>query len=121
MIYHIAGRAAWAEAQTRGHYSAPSLDNEGFIHCSTRDQLLQVANDFYRGETEMLVLCIEESKLGQELRWEAPAHPKPLNARETAEDSLFPHLYGVLNLDAVSAVYELNEGASGFALPTGLT
>ena len=121
MIYHITSRAAWARAQTHGHYSAPSLESEGFIHCSTRDQVLQVANDFYRGQADLLLLCIDERRLASELRWEAPAHPEPLDAGETDEDSHFPHLYGELNLDAVSAVHELGEDGSGFALPPGLS
>ncbi|MCY4062522.1 MAG: DUF952 domain-containing protein [Chloroflexi bacterium] len=120
MIYHITTCAAWADAQKRGDYQAPSLKNEGFIHCSTRDQLLYVADSFYRGETDLLVLCIDECKLGAELRWEAPAHPESLNDSAVSSDVLFPHLYGPLNLDAVMAVHGLKEGASGFALPPGL-
>lgn len=120
MIYHITSRSAWAEAQKRGGYQAPSLKNEGFIHCSTRDQLLYVADSFYRGETDLLVLCIDESKLCAERSWEAPAHPESLNDSAVSSDVLFPHLYGPLNLDAVLAVNELNEGASGFALPPGV-
>ena len=120
MIYHIASRAAWEEAQKRGVYSAPSLKSEGFIHCSTRDQLLQVANDFYRGESNLLLLCIDESQLRSELRWEAPTHPKLEAAEKTRNDVLFPHLYGVLNLDAVVAVYDFPEAHSGFRLPAEL-
>ena len=120
MIYHIASRSAWEAARTHGQYSAPSLKSEGFIHCSTRMQVLAVANDFYRGQSDLLLLCIDEGRLCAELRWEAPAHPNPLVVDRVSGDSLFPHLYGLLNLDAVVAVHELNEGASGFALPRAL-
>lgn len=120
MIYHITKGSAWAEAQKRGSYRAASLVSEGFIHCSTRDQLLKVANRFYCGETDLLVLCIDEGRLGAELRWEAPAHPQPTGTVANLVEALFPHLYGPLNLDAVVAVHELREGASGFALPPGL-
>jgi len=121
VIYHITSRAAWARAQTQGHYSAPSLESEGFIHFSTRDQVLQVANDFYRGQADLLLLCIDESRLASELRWEAPAHPTPEAAHKREQDAPFPHLYGVLNLDAVVAVYDFHAGRTGFALPPGLT
>jgi uncharacterized protein (DUF952 family) len=120
MIYHIASRAAWADAQKRKQYRATSLESEGFIHCSARKQALEVANALYRGQTDLLLLCIDENKLSSELRWEAPAHPKASMAEQAEEGSPFPHLYGVLNLDAVVAVHKLNERASGFVLPPDL-
>ncbi|MDE2776180.1 MAG: DUF952 domain-containing protein [Chloroflexota bacterium] len=120
MIYHLTDRAAWDDARARGEYSAASLVSEGFIHCSTRDQLLAVANDFYRGEADLLALCIDENRLRAELRWEAPSHPNPLSDSGVSGSSLFPHLYGVLNLDAVVEVYELSERETGYALPRGI-
>ncbi len=120
MIYHIISRAAWALAQARGRYQPPSLASEGFIHCSTRGQALSVANDFYRGQADLLLLCLDETKLLAELRWEAPAHPNATSLKQTADASPFPHLYGELNLDAVVAVFNFNETASGYALPPDL-
>lgn len=120
MIYHITGRSAWVDAQKRGSYHAPSLESEGFIHFSTREQLLSVANSFYRGETDLLVLCIDEGKLAADLRWEAPAHPQPPKNSAINSDVLFPHLYGPLNFDAVLQVHDLIEVETGFALPRGL-
>lgn len=120
MIYHITCRAAWEEARKHGHYRAPSLESEGFIHCSTRDQLLAVANDFYRGQKDLLLLCIDENLLGAPLLWEAPAHPNPNQAEQAAADPLFPHLYGVLNLDAVIGVFAFHEAGTGFFLPPNL-
>lgn len=120
MIYHITDRAAWAEARERGQYSAPSLENEGFIHCSKREQVLDVANDFYREQADLVLLCIDKIELRAELRWEGPAHPKPHDGAGTRDDSLFPHLYGVLNLDAVVAVFDFNQSESGFTLPPNL-
>ena len=115
MIYHITSRAAWAEARKLKLYRAPSLESEGFIHCSTREQVLGVANEIYRGQSDLLLLCLDASKLHAELRWEAPAHPRGSGAEGAASDSLFPHLYGPLNLDAVVDVHELTESESGFA------
>jgi len=120
VIYHITSRTAWEEARRRGQYRAPSLKSEGFIHCSTRKQVLGVANDFYRGQSDLLLLCIDERGLRAELRWEAPAHPEPLKDSGASSDSLFPHLYGMLNLDAVVDAIDFNETESGFALPPDL-
>lgn len=117
MIYHITSRAHWQSAIEGGKYSPPSLQAEGFIHCSRSEQALGVANDLFRGGSDLLLLCIDESKLSAELRWEAPAHPAPAGANHTIDDSAFPHIYGELNLEAVAAVEEFREGANGFEWP----
>ncbi len=120
MIYHITSGAAWAQAQMRGQYRAPSLASEGFIHCSTRDQVPGVANEFYRGKADLRLLCINADKLKCELRWEAAAHPDGVMAPHSRDDARFPHLYGALNLEAVVAAVAFKERDSGFALPPDL-
>ena len=103
MIFHITSQAEWSQAQTRGEYTAPSLVSEGFIHFSTEKQVLVVANAFYRGRKDLVVLKVDEARLKSELKWEAPAGPPSDNI---SESDLFPHIYGPGNLDAVIAVLE---------------
>ncbi len=116
MIVHITTRDEWAAAQPAGSFRAASLDSEGFIHCSTWQQVLAVANLFYRGRGDLLLLRIDESRLHAPLKWEAPAHPDPGQAGEFDETDRFPHIYGELNLDAVVAVASLRENRDGFAV-----
>ena len=66
LAYHIS-KAEWNEAQQRGEYVAPSLETEGFIHCSTEKQVLHVANAFYRGRNDLVLLKLDEAKLKPEL------------------------------------------------------
>lgn len=120
MIYHIVSRVDWGRPIDQDQYSAPSLKAEGFIHCSTREQALAVANDFYRGQRDLLLLCIDESKLTAELRWEAPAHPNPAAVEQTRTEALLPHIYGALNLEAVVQAREFREGDRGFQFPPDL-
>ena len=114
MIYHITTHAAWQAAQSHGSYRAESLATEGFIHCSTRRQVLHVANSIYRGADELLLLQIDESSLQAPLVWEAPAHPDPAKADEFSDRGKFPHIYGALNLDAVVGMETLREGSDGY-------
>jgi len=115
MILHITSRAEWADAQTRGDYSAPSLNTEGFIHCSTEKQVLHVANAFYRGRKDLVLLKLDEAKLKPELRWEAPAG---LTAPGISESDLFPHVFGPINLTAVASVLDFEPDSAGtFILP----
>ena len=120
MIHPITGRAAWEAALTAGEYAAESLASEGFIHCSTRAQLLGVADSLYHGQRDLVVLSIDEKALEAELRWEAAAHPPGSELPEAAEESLFPHIYGAITLRAVVEVLPLREGDGGFVLPSDL-
>ena len=107
MIYHIAYPADWAAAQRDGEYLTSSrgrtLAVEGFIHASTAGQLAVVANAFYADEDDLVVLVIDEERVGPEVVWEAvPGMTEP-----------FPHIYGPLNPDAVVDVRPLSRDADG--------
>lgn len=120
MIFHITSRAHWAIAQAAGLYRAPSLESVGFIHCSAQDQILGVANSMFHGERNLLVLCIDESKVSAQIRWEPPVHPKSSMNPATPDSALFPHVYGPLEVAAVTKIAELVEGECGFDLPADL-
>ncbi|MBV6391473.1 MAG: hypothetical protein KPEEDBHJ_00681 [Anaerolineales bacterium] len=116
MILHIASKQDWSSAQAKGEYAAPSLATEGFIHFSTDKQAIHVANAFYKGRKDLVLLVVDESKLAAELKWEAPAGPP---AENISQSDLFPHLYGPLNLNAVTSALDLQpDPATGaFTLP----
>lgn len=120
MIYHITSKGEWTQAQETGSYIAPSLQTEGFIHGSTREQVTRVANSFYRGEDDLVLLCIHEDDLAPKVEWEDPVHPNPDDAPDTHEAELFPHVYGAIGIQAVVAVVEFPEGDDGFSLPDDL-
>jgi uncharacterized protein (DUF952 family) len=104
MIVHICERDAWEVAQRVGEYRPPSLAVEGFIHASQPDQVLEVANRFYPGRRDLLLLWIDPQRLRPELRY------------EPADGELFPHIYGALNLDAVVAIDAFLPEANGIFL-----
>ena len=103
IIYHLTTNEAWAAAQAAGEYEAPSLAEEGFIHCSKDvEQMLRVAERLYAGQTGLLALEVEVEKL-----------ESPLKVEPSRSGELYPHIYGKLNLDAVLAERELVLGADG--------
>jgi len=67
---HIVERDEWSRAVARGTYAPASLRQERFIHCSTIAQVIDTANRFYRGQDDLVVLCIEEARLKAELKYE---------------------------------------------------
>lgn len=103
-ILHITSRAGWVASQPSGSYTPESFEREGFIHCSKQGQVLRVANKFYGGQHGLVLLVIDPARLGPELRWEPGTD---------ASDELFPHLYGPLNLEAVTQVLEFEPDAQG--------
>jgi uncharacterized protein (DUF952 family) len=115
MILHITSKREWADAQVRGEYIAPSLSIEGFIHCSTENQVLHVANAFYAGRTDLVLLKLDEAKIKPELKWEPPAGPP---APGISESDSFPHIFGPINLTAVASVLDFVPDSAGkFILP----
>jgi uncharacterized protein (DUF952 family) len=115
MIYHIVPREAWAAAEMAGVYRGDSLNAEGFIHFSTREQVLYVADSRFKGHPGLLLLAVDEGKLAAELKYEPPYENAPASLGQ------FPHLYGALNLDAVTHVHLFEPNEDGrFSLPEGV-
>jgi len=106
-ILHITRRGDWERAKSLRLYRGDTLDSEGFIHCSMENQVLTVANTSFRGQKDLVLLCIDLEKVGSEVRFEGPS-----------PGELFPHIYGPLNLDAIFNVLDLEPGKDGkFQLP----
>ena len=120
MILHLTNLANWLEAQQQGFITAPSLAAEGFIHCSTEHQMRDVANKYYRNATDMVLVHINPAALTSPLKWEPPAHID--GSPSLPDEPLFPHIYGVINLAAVSQVIDFPSHPDGsFDLPSQLT
>ena len=120
IIFHIARSEAWASCDAgassedqaaAGSYRPEMFPVEGFVHCSTRDQVVKVADIRFRGQKGLVLLCIDTDKVTAEIRYE--------NLEGGRE--LFPHIYGEINTDAVVRVAEFKPGVNGhFTLPTML-
>ncbi|PEC48468.1 DUF952 domain-containing protein [Bacillus sp. AFS096315] len=111
MILHIIENKDWQNAIKIGEYLPASLNTDGFIHCSTLEQTVEIANLFFKGVTDLKILCIDEEKTKSKIVYEDTEN----------FGKLFPHLYGPLNLDAVFKVVELNSDENGnFILPDEL-
>lgn len=103
LIYHLTYKYAWESARPTGEYAAPSLADEGFIHCSKDiPQLLKVAARLYPGEDNLMVLDVDLDKLS------APFKNEPSRSGE-----IYPHIFGKLNADAVVRERPLMVNAGG--------
>ena len=112
LIYHIATAADWERALADGEYRTStrgrSLADEGFIHASTAGQVPAVADAFYSGDKDLLLLVIDTDRVEPEIRYEhVPGSGEP-----------FPHIYGPLRVSAVVRTLPLNPDPAGrFSFP----
>ncbi len=111
MIYHITTKPEWIQARLVQVYMADSLNTQGFIHCSTREQILGTANAYFKGKKDLVILCIESDRVQAPIKYE---HPE-------GDPRLFPHIYGPLNLKAVLSEVDFpSENDGSFKLPRDL-
>ncbi|MEU1586607.1 DUF952 domain-containing protein [Micromonospora sp. NPDC005710] len=97
MIYKLLSNAEWDDALTVGAFAGSAVDRQdGFIHLSGADQVVETARRHFTGATGLTVLSVEEERLGDALRWEP-----------SRGGQLFPHLYGPLPVAAVAVAQAL--------------
>ena len=90
-IYKILSVADWEAAKRAGRYDGSADDRrDGFIHFSDAGQVVGTARKFFAGQAGLMLLAVDPARLG-DLRWEP-----------SRDDALFPHLYGPLDLSAVT-------------------
>ena len=100
MIFHLAARDLWESSES---YRPPSLEEEGFIHCSTASQLIGVANELYSGRDDLILVTIDTDALGAPVVFE--------DCYETGER--FPHIYGPIDPEAVVSVEAFPPDSAG--------
>lgn len=101
-IFHLVTTKRWQKALIEGRYSPDSLKTEGFIHCSTWEQLLESAELYFKEEQELVVTFIIEKHVKKDLVWE-----------KGRNDQDFPHIYGEFPFAAVETTKVLVRNADG--------
>ena len=101
LLYHIVRNVAWEKSLNKGIYKPESLEKEGFIHFSTKEQLLQSATLFFKEDTELVVLEVPAKRMKAHLKW------------EEAGGGLFPHYYAKLPIELVENTQMLIRNVSG--------
>jgi uncharacterized protein (DUF952 family) len=97
VLYKIMSRQDWETALANGSYEGSEVDRrDGFIHLSAAHQVRATAQKHFSGQSGLLLVSVTEEALGQSLKWEV-----------ARGGELFPHIYGVLPLNAVSEVMPL--------------
>ena len=96
-ILHITKKDTWAKAQQEGIYQADTLKSDGYIHCCQPDQLKGVLEKWFDGAEDLISLELDTDKVEAKIVYE--------NLEEG--EALFPHIYGPINLDAITRIITL--------------
>lgn len=96
-IYHVTTAEEWNAGKARGAYEAASLKEEGFIHCSEARQVDDVLRRYFAGKDNLVKLVIDTDKLTS----------KYIQEWSPSIQDTFPHIYGPINIDAVTQVIAL--------------
>jgi len=111
LIYKICPATLWAEAEAKGRFEGVPVDlADGYIHFSTAAQLAETAAKHFAGQEGLLLIAVDDSRLGPALRYEP-----------SRGGALFPHLYAALDPKAARWIAPLPLRADGsHAIPESL-
>jgi uncharacterized protein (DUF952 family) len=106
---HLVARDAWEAARSANPdapYQHPSLEAEGFIHCTDGDEAMAAtANRHYAGDPrDFVVLTVDLDMVGSPWRYDDPWSP-------------YPHVYGPIERTAIVAVRPMPRAPDGTYLP----
>lgn len=104
LIYKIVSKDEWQQAEKTGVFFGAAVDlADGFIHFSTAEQVAETANKHFLGQTDLLLVAVDEDTLDK----------KDLRYEVSRNGALFPHLYGRLPLEYVVGICPFNADQSG--------
>lgn len=102
-IYYITTEIEYNQAKASQEIRPASLAKEGFVHCSFAYQVTRVANRYFNGQDNLLVLKIDSAKLAS----------KVIEENTSGGSELYPHIYGPLFLNSVQSVTNLKRRSDG--------
>ena len=109
-IYHLMPASRWnEEAAGEGPVASDQHARHGFVHCCTREQIVEIASWWFKDEAPLVALEIDADAVPN-LRFERPEG----EARE------FPHVYAPLHRDLIVATHDVPYDEGVFALPPAI-
>ena len=96
-LYKVLSADLWQQAEAEGEFRGAGIDlQDGFIHLSAPDQVKETVAKHFAGQGELVLVTVDGDRLGDSLKWEA-----------SRGGALFPHVYGVISMEAVQCVEPL--------------
>ena len=103
IAYKIMSSTELEQMQRDGLFRGSPVDvADGYIHLSCGSQLAATLDKHFSGVNGLVLAAVDLSRLGDAVRWEP-----------SRGGQLFPHIYGVLTMDAVVSVAPLERSLDG--------
>lgn len=106
LTYHLVPRVRWDAADPAEPLAAPSLETEGFIHCTDgAANMVATANRHYAAEPgAFLVLSVDLDRITSAWSVNDP-------------DRIYPHIFGPIDRPAILGVVAAPRDEQGTFLP----
>jgi uncharacterized protein (DUF952 family) len=92
MILHVATQADWKMCISSSEYFPAAYLQDGFIHCCKPEQLSGVLDRYFKDQSDLLLLYIDDKLVEKNLKYEGIG------------EELFPHLFKPLKKNSVVKV-----------------
>ncbi|MCH5320984.1 MAG: DUF952 domain-containing protein [Eubacterium sp.] len=103
MILHCMKEKSWSKVKNKKSFGKKDIKRCGFIHCSTIEYFWRVAPNFKNVDEPLVLICIDETKLTSEVRYEDSDNC----------GRCYPHVYGEINIDSVVQVLPFLRDSKG--------
>lgn len=102
-IYKVVSETEWQLAEQDGVFKGAAIDlADGYIHFSTKEQVLETVEKHFKGKDELMLIRFASEQFGELLRWEP-----------SRGGALFPHLYAELPCHAAEQRWKLAMNEDG--------
>ena len=103
IVYKIMSSTELEQMRRDGQFRGSPADvADGFVHLSCGSQLAATLDKHFSGVTGLVLAAVDLWRLGDAVRWES-----------SRGGQLFPHIHGVLTMDAVVRVVPLERTPDG--------
>ena len=100
--FHLVPEVAWSAEDPAAAYEAPSLELEGFIHCTDGVTALGETFDRYYAADARAFLALTLDLEALDVPW-----------RYDVEGSPYPHIYGPIDRSAIVGINRVDRSADG--------
>lgn len=100
-FYLLESKEIYDKAAAVGYLVRDDLIEGGFIHASPANQLTRVANKYYSEVDQLVCAIVQKDRVLAPIKY------------EPATGGKYPHIYGPLNMDAISEVVEIHRNKDG--------
>lgn len=94
IVLHATKISNWKKYDKESFFSEDNLQICGFLHCAEISTFKEVSSRYVANSSEYIILVIDIDKINSLIKWEKGGD----------NGQLFPHIYGVLNKEAIIMV-----------------